>query len=117
MWFMRGDGEYIFDSKELSRAHNWCFNEAAIELNEGRDVIVSNTFTRLWEMRNYIDVAIDRGHKIRIITCRGQYQNAHGLTEEQVAKQVARFQSNMEIANELRYDAKRFSRIVYSNHG
>jgi hypothetical protein len=88
-----------------------------LELHLGRDVIVSNTFTRLWEMRNYIDYALEKGHKVRIITCTGLYQNVHGLTDEQVAKQRARFQSNAEIAQELRYDAKRFGGIVYSNHG
>lgn len=117
MWFIRGDGEYIFDASELPRAHNWCFGEACVELNDGRDVIVSNTFTRLWEMRNYIDFALERGHKVRIITCTARYENVHGLSVEQVNKQAARFQSNHQIAQELRYDAKRFGGIVYSNHG
>lgn len=117
MWFIRGDGEYVFDAKELPRAHRWCFNEACVELKYGQDVIVSNTFTRLWEMRNYIDFALERGCKVRIITCTARYQNVHGLTEEMVNKQAARFQSNQQIAQELRYDAKRFGGIVYSNHG
>lgn len=117
MWFMRGDGEYIFDVKELPRAHNWCFGEVAAELHNGRDVIVSNTFTRLWEFRNYIDFAIDKGAKIRVITCRGEYQNVHGLTEDMVAKQIARFQSNLEIALELMHNAVRYGCITFSNHG
>lgn len=118
MWFIRcDDGEYIFDFRELDRAHNWCFNEACVELKEGRDVIVSNTFTRLWEMRNYIDFAIEVGAKIRIITCRGRYQNVHGLSEGMVNKQVARFQSNLDIAKELMHDAKRYGMIVFSNNG
>lgn len=117
MWFVRGDGEYIFDPKELQRAHNWCFNEVAAELHNGRDVIVSNTFTRLWEMRNYINLALERGCKVRIITCRSRYQNVHGLSEDMVNKQVARFQSNLDVAKELNYDAKRYGGIVFSNHG
>jgi predicted kinase len=116
MWFMRGDGEYIFDFRELDRAHNWCFNEACVELNDGRDVIVSNTFTRLWEMRNYIDFATERGHKVQIITCNGRYQNVHGLSEGMVAKQAARFQSNAQIAAELKHDWNRYGKIVYVNH-
>lgn len=117
MWFVRGDGEYVFDAKELPRAHRWCFNEACVELKYGQDVIVSNTFTRLWEMRNYIDFAIECGAGVRIITCTARYQNVHGLSEEQVNKQSARFQKNVDIARELAYDAKRFGKIVFSNHG
>lgn len=116
MWFEKDEG-YVFDARELPQAHEWCFNEVADELAHGRSVIVSNTFTRLWEMRNYIDLALDKGAKIRIITCRGRYQNTHGLSEAMVAKQLARFQSNLDIGNELKYNAVRFGSIVFSNHG
>jgi predicted kinase len=117
MYFMGADGKYNFNAVQLPSAHNWCFNQAVLELHLGRDVIVSNTFTRLWEMRNYIDVALERNCKVRIITCTARYQNVHGLTEDMVNKQAARFQSNAQIMQELRYDAKRFSRVIFSNHG
>ena len=117
MYFYDEDGRYKFDATKLPKAHEWCFYWSTKSIENGRDVIVSNTFTRLWEMRNYIDFALEKGHKVRIITCTGLYQNVHGLTDEQVAKQRARFQSNADIANELRYDAKRFGGIIYSNHG
>lgn len=116
MWFIRGTGEYDFNAKELPRAHRWCFNEACVELNAGRDVIVSNTFTRLWEMRNYIDFAIERDCKVRIITCTNRFQNVHGLTEEQVQNQMARFQNHLQIAAELKHNAAKYSRVVYSYH-
>jgi predicted kinase len=116
MWFEHDEG-YRFEVSELPRAHEWCFNEVADEIAHGRSVIVSNTFTRLWEMRNYIDFAIDKGARIRVITCRGRYQNTHGLTEAMVEKQLARFQSNLDIGKELKYNAVRFGSIVFSNHG
>ena len=116
--FRNGDEcEYRFNPSLLPKAHEWCFNEACTELNAGRNVIVSNTFTRLWEMRNYIDFALERDCKVRIITCRSRFQNVHGLSEDQVNKQAARFQSNAQIMQELKYDAKRFSRVIFSNHG
>jgi predicted kinase len=117
MYFMREDGTYAFNPVQLPSAHKWCFDQAVLELHLGRDVIVSNTFTRLWEMRNYIDVALERNCRVRIITCTSRYQNVHGLSEEQVNKQAARFQSNLDIMRELQYDAKRFGGIIYSNHG
>lgn len=115
--YFEQNGGYIFDAKELQKAHEWCFNEVAEQLHMGRDVIVSNTFTRRWEMQNYINFALDRGIKVRIITCRGRFQNAHGLTEEMVNKQAARFQSNLDIMQDLKYDSKRFGNIVFSYHG
>lgn len=116
MYFMREDGTYAFNAVQLPSAHKWCFDQAALEMHLGRDVIVSNTFTRIWEMRNYIDLALERKLKVKIITCTGRYQNTHGLTEEQVEKQRARFQSNPQIARELLYDAQRYGRIIYANH-
>lgn len=116
MYFER-DGGYVFHPKWLPQAHEWCFAKVKEEMRVGRDVIVSNTFTRAWEMKNYLDLALGEDAKVRIVTCRGRYQNTHGLSEEMVAKQVARFQSNLEIGNELKYDAKQLSKVVFSNHG
>jgi predicted kinase len=105
MWFVRGDGEYIFDARELPRAHRWCQDQVRNEIANGRDVIVSNTFTREWEMQEYIRCASLHNYHTVVIECRGQYPNVHGLTEEAVAKQVARFESNDEIrARNSRYD-------------
>jgi predicted kinase len=116
MFFCDEDGRYKFDATQLPKAHEWCFDWSVKSLVNGHDVIVSNTFTRLWEMRNYVDFALERGHKVRIITCTGRYQNVHGLTEEMVAKQEARFQSNAQIAQELKHDWNRYGKIVYVNH-
>lgn len=115
--FFERDGSYKFDPAELPKAHEWCFAKVKEEMRVGRDVIVSNTFTRTWEMRNYLDLALGEDAKVRVITCRGRYQNTHGLSEAMVAKQVARFQSNLEIGNELKYDAKRLAKVVFTNHG
>lgn len=115
-WFER-DGVYAFNAAELSTAHAACFENAAYAMRHLGGCIVANTFTRLWEMRNYIDFALELGLKVKIITCTGRYQNTHGLTEEMVEKQRARFQSNQQIAKELSYDAQRYGKIVFSNHG
>jgi len=116
-WFINEDGSYDFDPRDLAQAHEWCFNEASVELYSGRDVIVSNTFTRLWEMKNYIDFALECNAKVRVITCTSRYRNVHGLSEAMVNKQAARFQSNQKVMEELKYDAAKYCRVVFSNHG
>lgn len=116
MYFVRVDGAYTFNPAMLPKAHEWCFEQVCIEMQTNHDVIVSNTFTRTWEMKNYIDAALDHGYQVRIITCTGRYQNTHGLTEEQVEKQRARFQSNLEIAREIGHNWTRYGMIRFANH-
>jgi predicted kinase len=116
MWFCRLDGTYAFNPADLSQAHKWCFEQVCKEIDLGNHVIVSNTFTRLWEMRNYIDYALDHGYRVHIVTCHGRYQNTHGLTQEMVDRQAARFQTNKEIAAELKHDWNRYGRITYVNY-
>ena len=116
MYFVRVDGSYTFNPAMLPKAHEWCFDQFASEVFYSQNVIVSNTFTRLWEMRKYIDLALESSYQVRIITCTGRYQNVHGLTEEMVDKQRARFQTNKEIAEELHYNRAKYGKIVYANH-
>ena len=117
-FFTQRDGSYTFNPQHLPHAHAACLENAMYDMRHfDKDVIVSNTFTRLWEMRQYIDFAIERGFKVHIITCTGKYQNVHGLSEEQIQKQMSRFQNHPQIAAVLKYDAARYSRIVYSYHG
>lgn len=50
-------GEYKFDPELLKDAHEWCQKSASIGLQSGANVIVSNTFSRIWEMQPYLDMA------------------------------------------------------------
>ena len=114
MYFVRVDGAYTFNPAMLPKAHEWCLNAVRDEIRAGYDVIVSNTFTREWEMQEYIRAALLHDYTVRVITCTGRYQNVHGLTEAMVAKQVARFESNEEIkAKNSRYD---IPNVIFSNH-
>jgi predicted kinase len=102
------DGVYKFDATQLNKAHNWCLNNVATEIREGRNVVVSNTFTREWEFQEYVRCALLHDFRVVIIECLGHYQNTHGLTETQIARQTARFESNDEIkAKNSRYDDNR----------
>ena len=115
MYFVSAsDGEYRFNAAELPKAHRWCFDRVCDEIKSDRTVIVSNTFTREWEMQQYIRRALLHDYTVRVIACTGRYQNTHGLTEEMVAKQAARFESNEEIvAKNSRYDNPN---TIFSNH-
>lgn len=55
------DGEYRFDGIKLRAAHDDCLRRAIAALDAGRSVVVSNTFTRRWEMAPYLKAAKKRG--------------------------------------------------------
>lgn len=72
--------EYCFDPTKLKQAHEWCLWRTAQALSKGYDVVVSNTFTRIWEMQKYLDL----GYPVTVYRCTGQYQNIHGVPDHVV---------------------------------
>ncbi len=56
--FFTKHGEYKWNQSLLPAAHDWCFGEFARHLFivQPDRLAVSNTFTRLWEMKRYIDI-------------------------------------------------------------
>lgn len=81
-WFEDADGAYHFDAKLLPKAHKWCQTHAELALKAGFNVIVSNTFTQLWEMQPYIDMTKHYNAKLEVITCDGDYPNVHGVPDD-----------------------------------
>ena len=90
-FFMR-DGEYKFDPALLKHAHDSCQKMADAALQIARDVVVSNTFTRKWEMQAYLDMAKKHGADVRIITATGNYKNVHGVPAEAIQKMRDRWE-------------------------
>jgi predicted kinase len=62
-WFYDDEGNYIFDPKDLSKAHQWCQRRTWTALKAGDSVVVSNTFTCRWELEPYLQMAEDHGLK------------------------------------------------------
>jgi len=84
MFFTDRDGNYNYNPRKKSNAHKWCQKKVKKALKAGRNVVVSNTFLKRWEMEPYIEMAIDTGADLQYITCEGGYQNIHGVPEERV---------------------------------
>jgi len=81
-------GEYRFDPDRLSNAHNWCQWRTRRALAEGSRVVVSNTFTRAWEMRPYFDMCAN----VRVIECKGHWPNVHGVPADAIARMAERWE-------------------------
>lgn len=90
-YFMVG-GEYRFDASKLSYAHSECLSKTISALVAEDNVVVSNTFTRLWEMQSYIDFATQNGIKFKVIRCVGKFKNVHNVPDEVLEKMSDRFE-------------------------
>lgn len=84
--------DYAFDLSRLREAHEWCLDETARHLSEGTSVVVSNTFTRLWEMQTYVALAVYLSARLTVIHCEGRHGSVHGVPPEVVERMAARWE-------------------------
>lgn len=91
-FFTAADGGYHFEASKLARAHGWCQEKAKLNLEAGRDVVVANTFTCLWEMRPYLDMARRLGVAHYVIEANGDYGSVHGVPAEVIERMRNRWE-------------------------
>lgn len=89
MFFVR-DGEY--DWRQGGENHFWCQEMFRTAVQHGMDVVVSNTFTRVSEMRPYVEFAKRYGASIRVIAAKGRYGSIHAVPEETLSAMRARWE-------------------------
>jgi len=97
------DGEYKFNISKLSQAHVACFGKFLNGMRFSNElIIVDNTFTRIWEVENYIKAAHLSGYEVEIrelqITTIEQLKicvdrNRHEVSFEVMANQAKRFET------------------------
>ena len=91
MYFMR-DGEYVFNTSRVRQAHEWCFNCVCAHIESDVDVAVSNTFTTVKEMKQYVEVARAHKYVVKIIEVKTSYSSVHNVPVDTLAKMAARWQ-------------------------
>lgn len=91
MFFM-DNGEYKYDSNKIKEAHLWCQNETKKQLLNGNNVVVSNTFTRYFEMASYFKMARELNVEIQVIETFGKFQNVHGVPDEVINRMRERWE-------------------------
>ncbi len=84
MFFTQEDGSYVWDPELLRDAQQWCFEKVCHHLLCGRDVIVSNTFVKLWEMEKYISYCKENNIPFEVKESKGRWQNIHGVPDIKV---------------------------------
>lgn len=93
MYFTDANGRYNFNRDDLRAAHDWCQRAADEALSSGRNVVISNTFSRKWEMEPYLLIAQRLGAEVEIVEALGAWQNTHGVPAETIEKMRARWEA------------------------
>ena len=91
-YFVNKEGIYSFDGLKISDAHDWCQKQAALALEKGENVVVSNTFTQLWEMKPYFDMAETLKIPIQVIEMKNHYGSIHNIPERAMERMKSRWE-------------------------
>ena len=100
MYFTNENGQYLFNSSEIKKAHAWCQSEVhtAMILNhttgDNEKIVVSNTFTQEWEMEPYFKLAESYGYRVFSIIVENRHggENLHSVPEDKIEAMRARFE-------------------------
>lgn len=92
-FFEDGLGYYKFDPKLLSVAHDWCYSNTVKALKCGFRVVVSNTFTKMWELERYLSIpSLIDGVSVSVVEMKTQFETIHGVPEEKLKQMAERWQ-------------------------
>ena len=83
---------YCFDPKRLPEAHQWCQEQTRAALEEVGCVIVSNTFSRIWEMQPYIDMAAELDAQLVVCVLRSDFGSIHDVPEHVIERMRERWE-------------------------
>ena len=84
---------YHFDPKFLPQAHDWCYEQTRYALELSGTAIVSNTFSRIWEMQPYLDMAEELDIPVTVITCEGNYGSTHDVPDHAIERMKERWEA------------------------
>lgn len=90
MYHINDEGRYDWKPENVHASHKWCQSLCKSKLEAGEDVVVSNTFTTLKELRPYLEM----WDSVEIHECKGQFQNIHDVPNEVLRKMKGRWISN-----------------------
>lgn len=91
MFFVK-DGEYNFQPGLIASAHEWCQKAAFNAMDWDMDVVVTNTFTQLWEMQPYLDMAAELDADVQVIKLTTQFGSVHGVPETALKAMMDRWE-------------------------
>lgn len=73
-----------YDNKRIKEAHQWCQESTLKAMTTGENIVVSNTFIKIWEMQPYIDMAKNNGYYVSEIIMRGYFGSIHAVPHDKI---------------------------------
>lgn len=95
MYFVDKNGNYDWDAFKIGEAHKWCQSVTENALKMEYNVVVSNTFTTIKELRPYFVIARDLSITPIVITANGSFNNVHNVPLDTLVKMRDRFQHDL----------------------
>lgn len=92
-FFIDSSGKYYFDPTNLASYHR--LNQVRVKqgMNSNQETIaVSNTFSQVWEMQPYIDMARESGYELIVISLVGLHPNIHDVPQTVIDVMTERWQ-------------------------
>ncbi|XP_063250840.1 uncharacterized protein LOC134549206 isoform X2 [Prinia subflava] len=98
---------YSYDAAQLGDAHEWNQKRAKQAMEQGKSpVIIDNTNTQAWEMKPYVEVALEKGYRVefhepdtwwKFDPEELEKRNKHGVTREKIAQMLERYEYQISI--------------------
>ena len=97
--FFMKNGEYKFNPDNVHKYHleNQKRTFEALKNPHIDVVIVSNTFVKLWELKPYMEYALNNNINVLIYEMQTEFKNEHGVTKDHIEKMKNRFASKEKI--------------------
>ena len=86
-------GEYRFNPEQIKSKHMECQTQVEKSMLNGTlHVVVSNTFSRRWEMQPYVELAVKYGYMIQEVTVKADFGNEHNVPQDVIDRMRARWE-------------------------
>ena len=103
-FFYDPEGNYNFDPSKLRAAHKYCRDKVETFMSDNEknsqfypEIVVSNTFTREWEMDEYFKLAKKYNYQVvsLIVENRHGNKNVHGVPDSKIEEMKNRFEISL----------------------
>lgn len=88
-------GEYKFNQRDLSKAHNWCRDTVEFWMKYNvKKIVVANTFTQERELKGYYELAKQYGYKVHSLIVENRHGNksVHNVPDDTIDNMLNRFE-------------------------
>lgn len=108
--FFTLNGIYFYDKSKVPAAHKWCQEQVFKNLEEGKNVIVTNTFVKQWEITPYLIMSRNVGTDIEIIEATGKGNNKTNVPQDVIDRMSASWE-DYNLVEAIKYLSNKFLAI------